>query len=274
MTHPPLPVLYPPPPGLDKLLGDMLDLVLPGGPLLLPATLHPMLLFVTGGEIRLDHGGTPAPAGLLGGCAGVRLATASPGARILMAWLKPGQLPRLFGIAAGEIFDAYLPLDRLLPPAWLSPLVDAAGDALRPQAEALLRRLAGWHGHRTPTLALPSDWPRRSAGELAAHFGLSLRQFERRFHASAGQSLRALRPQARLNRLLLNTRWTPSPDWADMAATAGYADQAHLHRDFVRYAGRTPSAYVEGLGDDPALHLYRLPRAVILRMCAEPGLRG
>jgi len=274
MTLPPLPAFYPPPPGLGALLGDMLDIALPGGPLLLPATLHPMLLFVAGGEIRLDHGGALAPAGLLGGCAGVRLAMASPGVRILMAWLNPGQLPRLFGIAAADAFDAYLPLDLLLPPAWLSPLTDAAGDALRPQAETLLRRLATQHGHRAPTLALPSGWPARSAGELAAHFGLSLRQFERRFRASAGQSLRAFRPQARLNRLLLNARWDSPPDWADVAAAAGYADQAHLHRDFVRFAGRTPSAYVQGLDDDPALRLYRLPRAAILRMCAEPGLRA
>ncbi|MCD4486385.1 AraC family transcriptional regulator [Chromobacterium vaccinii] len=275
MILPPLPVLHPPPPNLAALLGDMLDIALPGGPLLLPATLHPMLLFVAGGEIRLDRGGALAPAGLLGGCAGIRLATASPGARVLMAWLKPGQLPRLLGISAADAFDAYLPLDLLLPPAWLSPLTDAAGSALRPRAEALLCRLATQHGHRAPTLALPSGWPARSAGDLAAHFGLSLRQFERRFRASAGQSLRAFRPQARLNRLLLNARWTSSPDWADVAVAAGYADQAHLHRDFVRYAGRTPSAYIQSLGgDDPALRLYRLPREAVLRMCAEPGLHA
>ncbi|WP_047237004.1 helix-turn-helix domain-containing protein [Chromobacterium subtsugae] len=274
MTHPPLPALHPPPPGLAALLGDMLDIALPGGPLLLPATLHPMLLFIAGGDIHLAKHGALAPAGLLGGSAGVRLLAASPGARILMAWLKPGQLPRLFGIAAGEIFDAYLPLDSLLPPAWLSPLGDAVGDDSLPRAQALLSRLAGRHGQRAPTLALPADWPRRSADELAAHFGLSLRQFERRFRAGAGQSLRAFRPQARLNRLLLHARWPPSPDWADVAAAAGYADQAHLHRDFVRFAGRTPSAYVQGLGDDPALRLYRLPREAILRMCAEPGLRA
>ncbi|WP_139167154.1 helix-turn-helix domain-containing protein [Chromobacterium sphagni] len=275
MTLPPLPALQPPPPGLGALLGDTLDIALPGGPLLLPATLHPMLVFVAAGDIRLENGGALARAGLLGGSAGVRLATASPGTRVRMAWLKPGQLPRLLGISAAEAFDAHLPLDLLLPAAWLSPLADAAADALRLQAEALLFRLARQHGHRLPTLALPSGWPARGTDDLAAHFGLGLRQFERRFRASTGQTLRAFRPQARLNRLLLHARWTPSPDWADVAAAAGYADQAHLHRDFVRYAGRTPSAYVRGLGDaDPALGLYRLPREAILRMCAEPGLRA
>jgi transcriptional regulator GlxA family with amidase domain len=36
----------------------------------------------------------------------------------------------------------------------------------------------------------------------------------------------------------------PWPGWADVAAQLGYADQAHLTRDFGRHLGTSPSAYL------------------------------
>ncbi len=35
--------------------------------------------------------------------------------------------------------------------------------------------------------------------------------------------------------------------WADLAADLGYADQAHLVRDFTAHLGTTPAAYTRGL---------------------------
>jgi hypothetical protein len=35
-----------------------------------------------------------------------------------------------------------------------------------------------------------------------------------------------------------------APDWADLARDAGYADQAHLVRDFRQLTGMTPTAYL------------------------------
>ena len=33
------------------------------------------------------------------------------------------------------------------------------------------------------------------------------------------------------------------PDWADLAAVLGYADQSHLVRDVTAFCGEPPSAY-------------------------------
>jgi AraC-like DNA-binding protein len=35
----------------------------------------------------------------------------------------------------------------------------------------------------------------------------------------------------------------PHPDWAGIAAAAGYFDQGHMIRDFAGLAGLTPAAY-------------------------------
>ena len=34
-------------------------------------------------------------------------------------------------------------------------------------------------------------------------------------------------------------------DWADLAGSAGYLDQAHFGHEFRAFAGRTPTQYVE-----------------------------
>jgi AraC-like DNA-binding protein len=53
--------------------------------------------------------------------------------------------------------------------------------------------------------------------------------------------------------------------WAGVAADLGYADQAHLTRDFRAAIGQTPVAYADaqppadhrlGRGGNPVLHLY------------------
>jgi AraC family transcriptional regulator len=78
---------------------------------------------------------------------------------------------------------------------------------------------------------------------LAREAGLSLTHFARAFKESVGraphQHLMALRLE-RARRLLE----APEPALSDVAARAGFADQAHLTRLFKRQFGVTPGAFV------------------------------
>jgi AraC-like DNA-binding protein len=78
---------------------------------------------------------------------------------------------------------------------------------------------------------------------LADQLGLSVRQFERRFKKSAGLSpkfySRARRFRAAAAALVTGERI----NWADRAAAMGFADQAHLAREFSYLTGRSPKSF-------------------------------
>ncbi|MBI5537317.1 MAG: helix-turn-helix transcriptional regulator [Deltaproteobacteria bacterium] len=86
---------------------------------------------------------------------------------------------------------------------------------------------------------------RCNVSELAAKGGITVRQLERRFLLQVGIPPRALMSVLRFRRVLasLDARM---PAWAHVAASCGYHDQSHLIRDFKRYTGMSPRAF---LGD-------------------------
>jgi AraC-like DNA-binding protein len=88
-----------------------------------------------------------------------------------------------------------------------------------------------------------------SGAELAAVAGRSRYAAYRAFQASYGLAPSAYQRQLRLRaaRRLLAGGVTP----ADAAATAGFADQAHLTRWFRRCYGITPGAYRRAAVDNP-----------------------
>ena len=78
---------------------------------------------------------------------------------------------------------------------------------------------------------------------VASDTGLLPKTFVRRFRAQTGLSPKRFSRVRRLQRMLGSMTGPGSPDWCQLAAEHGYADQAHLIHDFRDLTGLTPTEY-------------------------------
>ena len=72
--------------------------------------------------------------------------------------------------------------------------------------------------------------------------GCSARTLERSFERWVGLSPKELARLLRFQEALRLSASRPAMNWAAVAASAGYSDQAHLGRDFRQFAGASPMA--------------------------------
>jgi AraC-like DNA-binding protein len=84
-----------------------------------------------------------------------------------------------------------------------------------------------------------------SVERLAERFGLSVRQMERMFQEQVGVSPKVYARLVRLRRAMEMSGREARPDWAGIAARAGYFDQSHMVREFQALNGATPVAFTE-----------------------------
>jgi transcriptional regulator GlxA family with amidase domain len=78
--------------------------------------------------------------------------------------------------------------------------------------------------------------------ELSRWIGISERQLHRRFSAAIGYGPKMFQSVLRFQRLLKTAREPGAKQsLADLAASAGYADQAHMTRDVHRLANIRPT---------------------------------
>ena len=81
-------------------------------------------------------------------------------------------------------------------------------------------------------------------GELAAALGLPVRRLQRLFANYVGVSPKWVMRRARLQEAAMRAEQGGRVDWAELAVSLGYADQAHLTRDFTAVIGVPPARYV------------------------------
>jgi AraC-like DNA-binding protein len=174
--------------------------------------------------------------------------TMSAGTVILGARFRPWAGGPALGIPLSELRDQRADLAELRPAdaRRLSATLDPATAAAR-VLDVTSALVAGARPDPAVSQAarLLSD-PRARAEAVAAEVDLSLRQLRRRCHAAVGYGPKTLQRVLRFRRFVsrIDAR-SPSPgvlDLADLAAQAGYADQAHLTRECGRLAGLTPAA--------------------------------
>ncbi|QKD03406.1 helix-turn-helix domain-containing protein [Mesorhizobium loti] len=84
---------------------------------------------------------------------------------------------------------------------------------------------------------------RTRIASLAERLGWSRKHLAEKFTDATGIGPKTLSRIVRFNRALGLSRQS-AVDWADIAADCGYADQAHLVREFRVLAGETPTALV------------------------------
>ncbi|MDF3141951.1 MULTISPECIES: helix-turn-helix domain-containing protein [unclassified Streptomyces] len=83
----------------------------------------------------------------------------------------------------------------------------------------------------------------RRVGDFARAEGLSVRALQRLFSTYVGVSPKWVILRYRIHEALEHAGTRTDVDWATLATELGYADQAHLVRDFTATVGVPPAAY-------------------------------
>lgn len=83
----------------------------------------------------------------------------------------------------------------------------------------------------------------RRVDELSAASGMTARSLQRLFADYVGVSPKWVMRRARLHEAAERADSGEPVDWASLAANLGYADQAHLTRDFTATLGVSPTRY-------------------------------
>jgi AraC-like DNA-binding protein len=165
---------------------------------------------------------------------------------------------RLFRMPMSEMTDRYAGIDAL-GAAWLARVdgeIDGCADDRARIAlieRTFLDRLAASGTPPRDGVAIDCANALLQAGgriaidALVARTSLSHRQLERRFNDTIGMPPRMFASIARFRALFDALSGDAPPDWLGAALDAGYFDQPHMIRDFRRFAGIAPRAFVESL---------------------------
>ena len=172
--------------------------------------------------------------------------------------LRAGVVRPVLGFAASELHNRSWPLEPLQPVASelraalvgctrltdatkrLAPYVERWIAAARPVDKVVVaaaRAIADAGGHLL-------------IGELAASLRLGPRQLRRRFTYEVGLTPKEFARARRARRVFVEALRKIKSHWSDLSNQAGYADQAHLARDFRSIFGMPPQvidAYIRSI---------------------------
>jgi AraC-like DNA-binding protein len=163
--------------------------------------------------------------------------------------LRPGAVQALFGISTGELAGRHTPLSELCG-ASAADITDQLHATDNPAQ--LLDTLERWLAHRlrgartlAPAVegALQELQPGMRVGDSVLRSGYSHRSFITQFRNATGFSPKSYTRVTRLVRALALLARSDSMGLAELAATVGYSDQAHMTREFQVLAGVTPGTY-------------------------------
>jgi len=173
-----------------------------------------------------------------------------PGGTVVGLRFRPGAAPAWLGVPLAELVGCRLSLDQFWGRGagrladWLGEANDHR-DAARRLEQALARAVPPVPSDEfglqiVETLRRHRGVEGRVVAELAHRLGVSERTVRRRCVQAVGYGPKTLDRIVRLQRFLALARANPRSPLAALAATSGYADQAHLSRETGALVGATP----------------------------------
>jgi AraC-like DNA-binding protein len=171
------------------------------------------------------------------------------------AMTRPGGLGAFITGSAADVTDRIVPLGQALgtdEAALLRQVTAEPGEAARVALLAAALEQAVDPERRLPAAEVAGvarlaeeDRAVRRLGDLCERSGIGARTLQRMFLQYAGVSPTWVLRRYRLLEAAESVREGKPVSWAEIAADLGYADQAHLTRDFRAAIGQTPAAYAE-----------------------------
>lgn len=250
-----------PGPPLDGLIADLYYLagVPPYSRLMLPAAPAPLLIVNLGAPFLIRAGTDVEAVEHPDGCVvatptrawefGYPTPTRSVGVHF-----KPWGLAPFLPMPAAELCDRPATVEQV----WGQPgiaelrhrltLADEPHEMLRLLEEELVRRLRTINGLdivRQLSSAIAETGGAVPIGDLGMATRASSTYLAKRFKEVIGVTPKRLARSYRFTVTVLAINVAAPVDWGDVAAGAGYFDQAHFVREFREFTGLTPTRYVE-----------------------------
>lgn len=186
-------------------------------------------------------------------CAGPAIINSQGAAHCMQVNFTPLGACRFFGLPMRELADRMVALDDL-GDGQLHALRQRLGEEDRWDARFALfegfiraRLLRGRPVSRAAAWAygqIVATDGRMSVARLAERLDWSRKHLAARFNEEIGLPPKAVARIARFTRARELAAARTEAGWADIAAACGYADQAHLAREFREFSGATPSAWL------------------------------
>jgi AraC-like DNA-binding protein len=175
---------------------------------------------------------------------------------------RPGVAPAFLGMPASEIRDQRVPIEALWDGPSAQRLTDELSTSASPVAAVLERAVLDHAGEAVDELASVAVHaiarvPSTRVDVLADRLGVSERTLHRRVLGAVGYGPKVLARIVRFRRFLALVSRRDGLSLADLAHSAGYADQAHLARECRALADRTPVELVVADGSPSAVRFVQ-----------------
>lgn len=250
-----------PRPPLDGLIDDLyyLEGASPYARLMLPPSPAAFLIVNLGAPFRIRADTDIETAEYGDGCVVTTPTRAlefgyPPRTRSVGVHFKPWGVAPFLPMPASELCDRPVTMEQVWGRPAIAELRDRLATADGPHEmltlleEELMRRLCETAGlglvrHTSSIIAATSGAV--AIGDLSVAAGVSSTHLAERFKELIGVTPKRLARSYRFTATVFSINPAGPIDWADLAGSAGYFDQAHFGHEFREFTGLTPTRYVE-----------------------------